>query len=192
MARKQSKVSRTMLFIWFMLAGTIFLLTPQKWTSNFQFAFARIFQWPLTLGRNISLSGQSHQGNPALLSHKEAQYQNHIANLEQQLLQKNQKIEQLQKIRDRFTSLEGAKLLLAEIITISVDSSNAEIIINRGQNDGLDAKQYVLGNNCVIGVLSDVSTRQAKVKLITDRGFITPVRIPETKTGGIMQGNGDN
>ncbi|MHC4754541.1 MAG: MreC domain-containing protein, partial [Planctomycetota bacterium] len=32
---------------------------------------------------------------------------------------------------------------------------------------------------------------QAKVKLITDKSFIAPVKIPEINIGGIMSGNGD-
>jgi rod shape-determining protein MreC len=192
MARKQIKVSRKILFTWFILTGMIFLLTPKNWTANFQFAFARIFRWPLTVGRNISLSGKSQQGRETLLSRKEAQYKNHIANLEEQLRKKNRKIELLQKIKDRFTALEGAKLVVSEIIKVSVDNTHAELIINRGRIEGLRKNQFVLGDNGIIGVISGVSPRQAKVKLITDKSFKAPVKISESnKKGGIMCGNGD-
>ncbi|MHC4756001.1 MAG: rod shape-determining protein MreC [Planctomycetota bacterium] len=126
-----------------------------------------------------------------MLSHKEAQYQNHIANLEEQIRKNNRKIELLQKTRDRFTALEGAKLVVSEIIKLSVDSTHAELIINRGQTEGLRKDQFVLGDNSIIGVISDVSARQAKVKLITDKSFIAPVKIPEINIGGIMSGDGD-
>ncbi|MHC4735435.1 MAG: hypothetical protein ACYTDW_13395, partial [Planctomycetota bacterium] len=48
-------LSRPMLFTWLMLTGLILLFAPQNLTNDLQFAFARIFRWPLTIGKNISL-----------------------------------------------------------------------------------------------------------------------------------------
>ena len=48
-----------MLFAWFMLGGLILLFSPQAVTSKFQFAFARFFRWPLSIGRNMPLSAKT-------------------------------------------------------------------------------------------------------------------------------------
>jgi hypothetical protein len=191
MARKRPKVSKQMLFIWFMLAGFILLLAPQNLTNKFHFAFARLFRWPLSVGRNISLSAQTPQKPEDLFRQKESQYQNHIANLEQELFQTRQKFEEVSQIRQR-RPLDGASLALADIIRANIEGSHNELIINRGQDDGLAIGQFVLGDNSIIGMISDVSSRTARVKLITDSTSKIAVKIEGLDIGRIMTGAGGN
>ncbi|MHC4159769.1 MAG: rod shape-determining protein MreC, partial [Planctomycetota bacterium] len=54
----------------------------------------------------------------------------------------------------------------------------------------LAAGQFVLGDNSVIGTISDVSPRTAKVRLITDPTSKIAVKIRELKT--IIEGGGKN
>jgi hypothetical protein len=68
---KQIRVSRRMLFTCFMLAALIFFFTPQKVTNKFQFAFARFFRWPLSIGRSISLSLPAQQPVTGFVSRRE-------------------------------------------------------------------------------------------------------------------------
>jgi len=194
MARKRIKVSRRMLFTWCILAGLILFFSPQTWTNTLQFAFARAFRWPLSVGRNISLAGRTRQYPQNAKTLRDVQYQNYIANLEEQLRQKQEKIELLQGLRDRLYALEGAGLMVADVIKCSIDASRGELIINRGENEGLAVGQYVLGDNSIIGVISGISARQARVKLITDSTFKTDtgINIPRLKVEGMMRGNGNN
>ncbi len=191
MARTQLKVSRRMLFTWFMLTGFIFLLAPPHLTSKFHFAFARIFRWPLGVGRSISLSAKIPRSPEEMFKQRQAQYQNHITNLEQELLDVQQKLEKLTQLRQR-RSLEGAKLVLADIIHSNCEGTVDELIINRGFEDGLAAGQFVLGDNSVIGTVSEVSSRTARVKLTTDAATNIAVRIEGLKIGGLMTGVGGN
>jgi len=192
MARKRIRVSRRMLFTWFMLAGFIFLFTPQNLTNKFQFAFAHIFRWPLSIGRNISLSARMQQPLADVVSRREYNLlQNYLANVIEQQSQEHQKIEKLSGLRNRLP-LEGAKLVVADVITASIDASHGELIISRGVDDGLAAGQFVLGDNSVIGRISDVSSRTAKVKLITDPASQVEVKIAGLNVNRLMKGNGDN
>ena len=191
MARTQFKVSRRMLFTWFMLTGFIFLIAPQNLISNFHFAFARIFSWPLGIGRSISLSAQMPQSSEEQFKQAEARYQNHIVNLELELQQVQQKLEKLTLIRQR-RPLEGAKLILSDIIMSNFDGTHNELIINRGFDDGLVVGQFVLGNNSIIGTVSEVSSRTAKVKLITDGTSNVVVNVEGLKISRLMQGVGNN
>ena len=179
------------MFTWFMLAGFIFLFAPQNITNKFQFAFARTFRWPLSIGRNISLSARTHPLPSATLNRRESQYQNYIANLTKQLNQEHQKVEKLSGLRNRLP-LEGAKLMLADVITASVGGLQNELIINRGQDDGLAKGQFVLGDNSIIGTISNVSSRTAQVKLVTDATSKTAVRIGKLNVDSIMQGCGNS
>jgi len=182
-----------MLFTWFMLAGLIFLLTPQKLTNKFQFAFARIFSWPLSIGRNISLSARMQQPSTDVVSRREYnKLQNHLTNVMQELLQKQRKIEKLSGLYDRLYALEGAKVMVADVITATINSLHSELIINRGEADGLVEGQIVLGDNSIIGTISDVSSRTARVKLITNPTSKIAVKIGKLKVDRLMQGNGNN
>lgn len=172
-----------MLFIWFMLSGLIFLFAPQSLTSGLQFAFAHIFRWPLGIGRSITLSARTQPQFMEVVSlRKYDQLQNHLANITEELNRERQKVEELSKMRNRHP-LEGAGLVLAEVIT----SSTEGFIINRGQDDGLQKGQFVIGDNSVIGTISEVSQRTARVELITEAASNMAVQIVELKT--VIQGD---
>jgi len=193
MTRKPIRISRGMLFTWFMLAGLIFLFTPQRLTNKFHFAFARIFSWPLSISRNISLSARTEQPLTDVVSRREYnKLQNHLMNVMKDLHQKQRKIEKLSGLYDRLYALEGAGLMVADVIRGSIDGLRNELIINRGEDDGLAQGQIVLGDNSVIGTISAVSSRTAEVKLITDSTSKIAVRIAELDVDRMMEGDGNN
>lgn len=179
-----------MLFIWFMLAGFIFLLTPHGLTKTFQDAFNRIFSWPLSVGRSFMLSARTDQPftGPVVGRRKYSELQNHLANVMGQRDQAYEEIERLSGLRRRWP-LEGAKLVRAGVIRDPV-SGHSELIIDRGQEDGLATGQFVLVDNGIIGTLCDISSRTARVKLFTDSTSTTPVSIAGLPT--VMKGTGDN
>ena len=191
MARKQIRVSRRMLFTWFMLAGFIFLFAPQNITNNFQFAFARIFRWPLSIGRSISLSVPVQQPLTDLVPRRKYnQLQNHLANVIEQLNLEHKKVEELSGLRIRLP-LEGARLVPADVYRVSIGGSRSELIINRGRSDGLAEGQFVLGDNSIIGIISGVAHREAQVRLFTDPTSRIEVKIAGLNIDRIMQGDGN-
>jgi len=181
-----------MLFTWFMLAGFIFLFSPGNLTNKFQFAFHRIFRWPLSIGRNISLSAGTRQPlrDKDMLSRDEyKRFQNHLANI---ILQRNdaqQMVQKLSKMRI-IPGWERMGFVPADVITVPIDELRSELFINRGQDDGLTKEQFVLADNSVIGTIADVDARTARVRLFTDPAANTAVRIANSKY--LMQGIGDN
>jgi len=180
-----------MLFTWCMLGGLIFLFAPETWTSKFQFAFTRIFSWPLSVSRVVSLSARTQQQPTDVVGYSQYnQLQNHLANLTAELNQERQKVRTLSGLRDRRPALEGAGLVLADVITSSVGGLQNALIVNRGANDGLAKGQFVLADNSVIGTISTVASRTAEIKLITDPTSKIPVEIAELNVSRIMQGTG--
>lgn len=179
-----------MLFTWFMLGGLILLFSPRAVTSSLQFAFARFFHWPLNIGKNMPLSTKTEVAVQDNFTRKEIQYQNYIANLEEELYQKNQMVQQLAGIRTRLHGLEGAKLVPADIITASVDGQRNELIINRGSDDGLAKDLFVIGDNSAIGTITDLAARTAKVQLFSDVSSTVPVNIQGLEINMLMQGGG--
>jgi rod shape-determining protein MreC len=200
MANNATKSSGRMLFTWFMLAGLIFLFAPQKLTNKFQFAFVRILCRPLSIGRNISLSAsrlvaseQSRRAGTTELvsSERYSRLHNHLANVTEWLKQERQKVEKLSGLRDR-PVWKGVDFVLADVIAASVNESRCELIINRGQKDGLAKNQFVLANESIVGTISKVDTRTAQVRLTTDPASKIAVKIAKLNMDRIMQGNGKN
>jgi len=181
-----------MLFAWFTLGGLILLFSPQAVTSRFQFAFARLFRWPLSVGRQMPLSAKTELPIENEPGRKEIQYQNYIVNLEEELRQKNNAIQQLTGFRTRLRGLEGAKLVPADIITASVEGRRGELIINRGSDDGLMKDLFVLGDNSVIGTITELAARTAKVRLFSDASSVVQVNMAGIEINMLMQGDGGN
>ncbi|MHC4706691.1 MAG: rod shape-determining protein MreC [Planctomycetota bacterium] len=190
MARKQLRVSRRMLFTWCMLAGLILLFAPQKLTGKFQFAFARIFRWPLRIGRSIRLSVHRQPAPADYVSwRKYYQLQNHYDNLTRLLDMEHRQLEEISRMRLRLP-LQGAKLVPAAVIRDSFSEQKCRLIINRGKSDGLAVGQFVLGDNSVIGTVCEVANREAHVKLFTDPTSRIEVCIDGLKIDRVMQGCG--
>jgi len=183
-------LSRPMLFTWFMLIGFILLFAPQNLTNDLQFAFARIFRWPLTIGKNISLYARTTQV-PTEFNGK-TQYENYIANLQEQLREKHEEVVELAGLRERLHALENAGLVVADVIRASINATKGELTINRGKDDGIAKGQFVLGDNSIIGNISDVSLRTARLKLFTDPASRIAVRIGQLNIDRLMVGSGNN
>jgi rod shape-determining protein MreC len=183
-------ISRKMLFIWLMLAGLIIILAPHRWTNRLQFTFERLFSWPLKIGSNFSLARSTQQPLSIPLDRDENKYKNYSANLEQEIKQLQLKIQQLSGIRNRL-SLEGVSFPLADIISGRISDTRAELTINRGTDDGLALNQYVMADYCIIGTISELSSRTARVKLFTDPTSKINVKIGDLEVYRIMKGTGN-
>ena len=191
---RNNRVPDRVLFISLFLTGLMFLFAPQRLTSKFQFAYVRIFCWPLSFGRDISLSTYgfmaSAEGSEDVVSR--ARYDklhNRLANVTEWLKQERQKVEALSGLRNR-TVWQGVKFVLADIITSTIDGLHCELIINRGKEDGLAIGQYVLANESVVGTICKVDTRTARIRLITDPASQIAVKIEGLNKDRILQGTG--
>ena len=198
MARKQTKVSKRMLFVSFMLTGFIFLFAPQNLTSKFQLAFVHVFRWPLSIGGNLALTAQTQQPLTGTADHSEVQYQNFIANLKETLEQERKNSEKLSKLYNKYNShvWEGTDFALADIITKTLGGSGNELTIACRKPAGLIVGQFVLGDECVIGTISEVFPQisKATVRLVTDPDSKIMVKVGALKSiiKGVMTGSGNN
>jgi rod shape-determining protein MreC len=175
-----------------MLAGFILFFTPRELTNKLQFAFVRIFGLPLSLSRSISFSTPSESLATEVVSRGlYNRLQNHLANVTEQLHLEHQIVEVLSGLRNRFP-LEGANLVCADVIRTSVGAEHSELIINRGESDGLARSQFVLSDNSIVGTISDISSRTAKVRLFTDPDSKIAVKIRGVNTERLIHGNGND
>ena len=108
------------------------------------------------------------------------QLQNYLVTMEEELIQKHLRVEELSDLRERLYALEGAGLRVADIIWKSFSRLHSELMINRGEKDGLAEGQFVLGDNSIIGTVCYVDAQMAKVKLVTDSSSKIAVNIAGT------------
>lgn len=162
------------------------LLTPQTLTGGFQSLFSYFFNWPLSLGRDISLSAPTRQD--ISVSTRTKEYNNLISSLTEQLEQERRKVDSLSKLHQRF-NLEGIRFIVPDILTGSSGDKD-ELFINRGEKDGIKIGQFVLGQNGVIGTIVHAGGRTATVRLITHPQSKLKVRIKEMPA--ILQGKSNN
>jgi rod shape-determining protein MreC len=188
-----------------MSAGLIFFFAPQHWGNKLQFSFSRILAAPLSLGRKLSLpmgmrgvsAGTANTSRYSLL-------RNELANIKERLALEREKVERLSGLRDR-SVWNGVSFVLADIITATHNGARSRLVINRGANDGLAVGQFVLGDNSIIGTISEIDSRTAQVALITDPTSKIAVKISEGRDIGsynqaesgaeveaIMQGAAEN
>ncbi len=192
MVKKQNKISKRTLFACLILAGLIIFFVPQSSTNKLQFAFVRVFNKPLSTCRNFTLAASNRQSSKNVVDRsKYIRLRNHLANNIQWLRQEYQNIEKLSGLHGR-TVWKGVNFVLADIIIAFTNGSRNEFIINRGKDDGLAKGQFVLGNDSIIGTISDLDSRTARVRLLTDPRSKIAVKIGELNVQGIMPGNGNN
>ncbi len=192
MVKKQNRIFERRLFIWLILAGFIVLFTPKSLTNKLQFAFIRIFNKPLGLCRTFAQSVNNQQSSAKVVEqHQYLKLRNHLANTMQWLRQEHQNVEKLSGLRNR-SVWKGVNLVLADIITTFTDASRNELIINRGRDDGLAQGQFVFDDYSILGTITDLDSRTARVQLLTDQRSKVVVKIGRLDLQYIMQGNGDN
>jgi rod shape-determining protein MreC len=173
-----------------MFAGLIFLFAPQNITNKFQFAFARLFRWPLGVGRSVSLSVRTRQQTSDVVSRRQYdRLKNHADNLTEALIRGRRDFKRLYGLYNRYV-WEGVEFVVADVITASTDGPSCELIINRGENNGLAKGQFVLGDNSIVGTISDVWSHEARIRLITDSASSIAVKIGDFRA--VMKGNGSH
>jgi len=157
MATNRIKVSERMLFTWFTIAGLILLFAPQGLSDRLHFTFTKVFQWPLTFGRTVTLAARPNTTDTEQVTRRELQYRNLIANLQRQLQQAANQIEQLSMIKARLP-LHGAALITANIVT---SIAGSELVINCGRDLGVQKGQFVLADSCIVGTRSELETSES-------------------------------
>ena len=182
-----------MLFTWCMLSGLILLFAPQGLTGKIQLGFERVFRLPLSLGGDLALTAITEQTLGDMVPRREVnKLQIHINNLEARLRQQQESFRKLSVLYKRYDVWEGADFVLAEVITPNVKGTRNELTINYSRNASLAKDQFVLGDNSIIGTISDASAGTAHVRLFTDPKSAIRVKIGDLDVPMVLRGGGDN
>jgi rod shape-determining protein MreC len=196
MARTWSNISKRMLFVYLMLIGLIFcFLLPPWMTGNLQLMYASLFRVPLAFGRTVTLGVRTAATAQDPLARENERLrtanqllENRCANLKAELQTARSRIDELAGLRTN-PEWSGLAFLQAGVMTDPAPGQS-ELLIARGREDGVAVDQYVMAELSIIGTISAVSAKTARVRLITDPGSSLPVRIEGGSVRGIMEGRG--
>jgi len=137
------------------------------------------------------MTAQTQQPLAGTAGPSEIQYRNAIENFKKTLAQQQKDFDKLYGLYNTYV-WEGTDFVLADVITVTVDGSRNELTIDCRKTTGLAKGQFVLGDECIIGRISDIFPQisKAQVDLFTDPMSKIPVKIAEFKN--IMKGTGNN
>jgi cell shape-determining protein MreC len=169
MARKRGKMSRATLFTGLLTAGLVLLLLPQSVTKGANFLFARFFNPVLSIGRSTGPPIFKPASGDYVTRGEYNRLQAAYDNLRAALITEHQRYEALAGIKSSLPK-PGPKLVLGEVMNVSIGGLRRELIINKGATDGLAPDQYVLGGNGIVGTVSETSQATARVRMVTDAG----------------------
>ncbi len=82
------------------------------------------------------------------------------------------------------------KVLMAELVEVSLDPYNHKILVDRGLNGGAEVDQPVLDPEGVMGQLTQVMPFNSVVTLITDPSHATPVQVSRNNVHAVAFGIG--
>ncbi len=185
-----TKISKRMLFAYFMLGGLIFLFTPARVTSRLQLAYANAFRVPLSAGRTMTLASRTPAATDVGVQTDDTdRLKNDIANLRAILREARAEITQLRRLRAS-QKWDRVGLLPADITM--VNPAQTELVIGRGQEDGVRVGQFVaaLSDDSLVGQVSHILPHTAMVRLISDPASKIPVEIGLSGIQGLMEGRG--
>jgi cell shape-determining protein MreC len=121
------------------------------------------------------------------------QLRNRSANVEKELQEAKHQIELLTRLKAK-PGLEHMQIIPAKVYAQVQD----EMTISQGRDSGVAVGQYVLSltgdridDQCVVGVISAVSPKGAKVRLFTHPDSRIPVSIAGLNVPGVTRGRGD-
>ncbi len=171
MLHKQLNISRGTLFTTLLIVAIAFQVIPQKHTERLNLLFLKVFKPVLNVGPE-SYPAVFRPAGDTEESVSRSRYNElwkDYMNVQAALLEMQKKYETLSGVRSEL-SKPVPPLVLAKVITSSIDGFGHKVVINAGTTAGIQKGQYVLdtGQTSVIGSISDASETTATVRLVTD------------------------
>jgi len=189
MLHKQLNISRGTLFTVLLAVAVIFQVLPARHTRRLNNMFRKAFKPILDIGP-AGFSGIVRPAGEAefVSRSKYDELWKMYMNTEAALLEMQKRYEKLSRVKSRLPG-PSPGLVLARVISSSIDGFGHEITINAGTADGIRTAQYVLDTTQtgIIGSISNVTGTTATVRLVTDARHTIMVSIRREGKGNIIE-----
>jgi cell shape-determining protein MreC len=191
-------ISRGTMFFVLLTAGILLQITDHDTTKVLGYRFQQIAGPVLRIGRPVERAQSLPSGENPGQSVSSAEYNKLLSrynNLHADLLALQQRYSQLARIRTTLPK-PGPGLVLAEVTQTVIGPTQRELVINlSGQAKFVKPGYYVMGDDTIIGTISEVNQSSARVRLLTDtRQFLPAGILPEGASDYIpaqLNGAGD-
>jgi len=107
-----------------------------------------------------------------------------------------QKLQALERENMRLRELLGSsfrlteRVLVAELLTINLDPSFQQVVVNKGKRDGIFIGQPALDASGVMGQVSEVYPYSSRIILLTDPSHAIPVQVNRNGLRAVAIGRG--
>lgn len=153
------------------------------------------FRAPISSGRWIALAARTTIQTRGLVPSREyesllQEYRkllNHTKSLEASLQDTYKKLDQIARIR-QVRPWERARTIAARVIA---RLNNNQVLIEAGRADGLTEGAFVVAEGEVLGRVTGLSSRTARVELLTSTANILKAVVRPSNVAGSLRGNGD-
>jgi len=86
---------------------------------------------------------------------------------------------------------DGMHRMITELMAVDTNPYSHQIVVNKGAIDGVYLGQSVLDENGIVGQVTEVSTTNSRVLLISDVTHAIPVRVQRNSVRFIANGDGN-
>ncbi len=171
MLHKQLNISRGTLFTALLIVAIVFQVIPRKHTERLNFLFLKMFKPVLNVGPESypDVFRPAPDTEESVSRSRYNELWKDYMNAQAALLEMQRKFKTLSGVRSELSE-PVPPLVLAKVLTSSIDGFGHKVVINAGTAAGIQTGQYVLdtGQTSVIGSISDVSETTSTVRLVTD------------------------
>jgi rod shape-determining protein MreC len=154
--------------------------------------FASPFYWAANLPARISEWGQTHiQSRSRLLEDNDRLQRENLI-----LQGRSQQMASLQAENVRLRALLNSSALLrddvlvAELLGVSPDPERLQLVLNKGERDGVFVGQPLIDADGLMGQIVEVSGSTSRALLITDATHSVPVQVNRNGVRAIAEGTG--
>lgn len=157
---------------------------------------ARVLQplmWITALPGATADLGEHFRSRSELLSENQVLHQKQLE-LEGRQLRMDALEAENERIRELLSSAASlqTRVLIAEILSVNQDPYRHQIVINRGERDGVYKGQALVDASGILGQVIQVNSASSVALLITDPDHSTPVEVNRTGLQTIARGDGRN
>jgi rod shape-determining protein MreC len=157
---------------------------------------ARVLQpllWVTALPGATADLGEHFRSRSELLTENQALHQRQLE-LEGRLLRMEALEAENERIRELLSSAASlqTRVLIAEILSVSQDPYRHQIVLNKGDRDGVYKGQALVDATGVMGQVTEVNSSTSVALLITDPDHSIPVEVNRTGLQTIARGDGQN
>jgi rod shape-determining protein MreC len=193
MTAQAAQPGKRSLFMGLAVMSLALLMLPDRLTSPMQSGFRRIFRLPLLAGQGLpTLAATSqHQQVPSdtdwqSLQNKIRALENHVATLEADLQVERSRVESLSGLR-QFTGWDRTALIHANAL---MSLGPGELVINRGQQDGVITGLYAIADNAIVGQITQSSAIESRLRLVHHSESALPVYVKPSNAVAMLVGDG--